>query len=743
MNSNSHSQIAGARQRQRNDGVALVIVLAFVVLVTGVVVAFFSRAMTERQVSNSSSNITKADILAQSAADIIVADLKQEIVNGSTATAIGSGTNASTLYISSSNTYMLPQRSGNPVVSGTDLIPNLVRISLRSDPIAAPGVASRASAVNSKTDASINGRIVSATRWNSHYLIPRDPNNVDGFGNANNNSRGTNPIPNFGAPDWVMISGTGPKVLTAPDSSVIGRYAYAIYDEGGLLDINAAGYPYFQSGPTTYSSRVPAAVLGSKANLGFADLTQVFNNGGQASITSLVGWRNFASTAIQPLPSPAATPGGGPLTSGFTFGVTAGAGYGNYMLSRTDGFLKVNPNPYVDTVNKIVFTDQAITSRQHLLQLQRAIGFSQDGLQYLTHFSRDLNQPSWITPQSIDSTMLGYDASAPKVLQDGGALFGGNNAFGGDLAVNPSFLQQRVTTAFTRNDSTPANIGEPLVIKRFALNRLAWITCKGPSADNLGDAIVTALKAQGVPLTLLQQGTQDNIYKYFGLSWDSTTHRWIYDHNSVVRPPGVPTPAKAGATSANIFTLANVTGREPDFFELLKATLKVGSLGKHGSLGRDLGQTGVLVTQGTKVQYKRDILVDMQIFNIGLNMIDQADPDNYPTRLLIWNPISTAPATRELAGVENLPYFHRFRNGVVRLTEASTANKPASTADNADVTKTGAAALLMYPELWNPHAANSPANGVDPQTERPSPGWLRRCSKSCRIRSIPTITVLR
>src|SRR6476646_2626123 len=65
-------------------GAALLIVLAFVVLLTVLSVAFFSRAAVDRQVSFSSSNQTKADLLARGALAVTVGDLKQELVAGST-----------------------------------------------------------------------------------------------------------------------------------------------------------------------------------------------------------------------------------------------------------------------------------------------------------------------------------------------------------------------------------------------------------------------------------------------------------------------------------------------------------------------------------------------------------------------------------------------------------------------------------------------------------------------------------
>ena len=70
-----------------SKGAALIIVLAFVVLVTGLAVAHFSRTTTDRQLAQSSYNDTSADLLARSALDITVSDLKQEIANNPTVTA--------------------------------------------------------------------------------------------------------------------------------------------------------------------------------------------------------------------------------------------------------------------------------------------------------------------------------------------------------------------------------------------------------------------------------------------------------------------------------------------------------------------------------------------------------------------------------------------------------------------------------------------------------------------------------
>src|SRR5438105_8863352 len=91
----------------RERAAALIIVLAFVVLLTGVSVAYLSRTITDRQAAHSSFNQSNVDQLAQSAMDNIIGDLRQEVINGSTAY---SQANGSTVYIPTAAANMLPQR---------------------------------------------------------------------------------------------------------------------------------------------------------------------------------------------------------------------------------------------------------------------------------------------------------------------------------------------------------------------------------------------------------------------------------------------------------------------------------------------------------------------------------------------------------------------------------------------------------------------------------------------------------
>src|SRR5207249_8008837 len=100
----------------RQRGAALIIVLALVVLFTGLAVAYLSRTTSDRQVAQSSFNQSNVDQLAQSAMDNIIGDLRQEIINGSTAILDINGNTVG--YIprdtgSGAAANMIPKRSGN------------------------------------------------------------------------------------------------------------------------------------------------------------------------------------------------------------------------------------------------------------------------------------------------------------------------------------------------------------------------------------------------------------------------------------------------------------------------------------------------------------------------------------------------------------------------------------------------------------------------------------------------------
>ena len=580
-----------AARTHRRAGVALVIVLAFIALLTGLIVAYFARSMTSRQLANSSASQTKSTMLARSAADIVIAGLKQEIAAGSLPAPSPAPSPVYPYDVPLAPANAVPVRDPAPAAGAPDLMPNLVRRSDHTDAaMAAPGVPSLASDVSSST-AATNGRWITSARWNSHRLIPSyDAVQAAAAGTAiapATPDRATG----FTAPDWVLVSRSGPAVQTGLGSGatalndappmngnyVIGRYAYAIYDEGGLLDMNVAGHPT-PAGPPVPTTAPPAGFtatqVGQKGSLAMADLTQlpIVKNPAapttpaapnpatsylsQAFVDSLVGWRNHAS----------ANPAG--AFPNFTFSASqANSWFTNFAYQNTTGFLRAYLPP--STTGTGVPTDQAILSRQQLLQLCSSIGLSANALQFMGTFSRSLEQPSYIPahllyPNTAPS-INGVSTVTPPAASSANSYQGNNNAAGnvGPLAgqdlINPSLLTIRVaasTPQWTRADvnKTVSVPGEPLLKNKFALTRLREITY---DASDTSDS-VTDPSLQGA----------NHIEDWFGLSRTANSSPWTYNHG----------------LAGSIMTLEQVAtaNREPDFAELLKAAINVGSIAKGG-----------------------------------------------------------------------------------------------------------------------------------------------------------------
>src|SRR5439155_17388491 len=368
---------------------------------------------------------------------------------------------------------------------------------------------SRASAVNSTTDVSPNRRYITPARWNTHYLVPKqnigtdDSIPINAFANA--------------TPDWVFVTSdpsnrdAGREVITSPDQTVIGRYAYTIYDESGLLDMNVAGYP---TGTTAIQS-------GRKGSVAFADLTAlgaypIPNSSSPYQVDRLIGWRNYATT--QPTNNFPNTN----FAANFQSSSVPATNFYNYVITNTTGFL--NPN----STNWNGRTDQSFVQRQQLIAFRSTIGsttsFSTNSLQYLSTFSRENNSPSFSPSTPVGST-IDYAALAST-----------------STAINPNFLLRRVTTSFTRFDGTTARVGEPLVKTRFPLSRLAWITYKGPSALRTLPPLSPVLPTTdpnydmwalqwiyGISASYLQFGTAVNIKACFGLTFGGNIgDPWTY-----------------------------------------------------------------------------------------------------------------------------------------------------------------------------------------------------------------------
>jgi len=344
--------------RVSNKGAALVIVLALIVLLSGLVVAYLSRAGTDRQLANASFQDTKSDFLARSALDLVVTDFRQEIANGA--------------VVTPSN--IQPQRWGIPVAGETPF-PNLIRRSVQGDPTG------RASSLSSgpATSTSVKRGEITSSRWNSHYLLPR----------ASSSGNDSTPVSNFAAPDWVLLTPQGPNSNPAP-SSVIGRYAYAAYDEGGMLDVNVAGFPYYTTAAPTPG--LPLSDIGRKGSVAFADLRAIPTTAGgtllsASGINAIVGWRNYATVhPYSTFPNFTFDP---PTLVGGTGTRFVGYFAGNPPIGTSQDFRTVAPTVYLNR------TDQAFVTRTELIKLQREAGFGASALQYLGTFSRERNAPTW------------------------------------------------------------------------------------------------------------------------------------------------------------------------------------------------------------------------------------------------------------------------------------------------------------------------------------------------------------
>ncbi len=705
----------------------MIIVLFFVVLLAGLVLLLLTRATSNRLIANASANSTKADLYGHGAIDQIIGDLRQEIAAGSSGTIVYTNPTTgmvSCIYRPSVVAACAPQLSGptpygspnSPTSAWNAIFPNLVKESVYGsafyDSSIGPNSPNRASPVSSSDDSSRfsgpsvvsgtsqNGRSISLARWNRHLLLPKASVSFSG-GNGSpislTDSGSTDTTPNtaFLAPDWILtaVDGSNPSSFapsladSTQNTFVTGRYAFAIYNEGGLIDVNAAGSP-LGYGPTY----PPASLSSTNANNGrasqqiiwsrkggesFADLTVL---PGIANLTSLkpqqvsdaiVGWRNIATTQANAFPAT-------------TFGSIDS--YFSYLLGVSDRSMTAA------SANGI--SDHKFTSRQQLISFLQDLAtttgdtgdqaYLQDAMMYLTHFSRTLNQPSYYP-----------DPNRPMVAS------GGNNAAGNDNQYNPPFKSIRVINSFTRNDGSTAIVGEPLVKKRFALNRLVWITYKGPSASNMSDpAVQSSIRALGGDPTntsdpiyqFVAQGTAANIQAYFGLTWTApqippepvgSPNYWVYDVHAGTSPGTIARLSQAAAKN-----------REPDFFELIQAAIACGSIGNASNNPSMSGYWANIWEQ------QKDSQVGVQALQIGANMIDQVSPVNFPTHIIFSNGVYTY----SIWGVTDLPYLQDVGNIGIAVIDANPP-APGSTTDN--LISSGVGVALAIPTLWNPNASSS------------------------------------
>ena len=404
-----------SRNGRARSGATLIIVLALITIVSILLLAYLATVQFERNATQSYSGALTADQIAVGGLDRQIADLQQEIIAGSTSNG-DPNPGAPAYYKPNANACMAPARYTDAASANYT---NLIRVSTGSTTIynaAFPPAYYTASQVpvdlattNSTVTPSPDGRYISATRWGKPQLMLRGE---------------TMPTP-----DWILMTRVGPtnaaglgfgasgntlnNASPSNPNFVQGRYAYAIYDEGGLLDATVAGV----------TGSVPTADdTGNRGSLALAPLTNAIFT--PAQIGALAGWRNPVTDASE-------------------------ANYTNYVynVAATNGFLQVQQG------------DNTFLNRQDLIAYANYAGLTAS-LPYLGTFSRDVNAPAYIPPATtLTTTPAGANPDPLMIRRSTTGTVNGAS-----------------TGSYNLLKSRTVNAGDFLVSRRFSLNRLAWIT---------------------------------------------------------------------------------------------------------------------------------------------------------------------------------------------------------------------------------------------------------------------------
>lgn len=388
------------RCRGRENGVALIIVLATLVIIAVTITAFFSQSILSSQVAFTSSGQYQAEMIANTGLETVIADFQLEM-------AAGSINPAANLLVPKSNRMAAPFRvpsQGHP---------NVVKTSIGDEPFWDPNgydpsitPPTRSASGNSTVNPAKNGRAINPIRWNAPYLL------------------GTSLPQSLTPPDWILVTRAGPvrtgthslpaiaNNLPTNGQYAIGRYAYIVYNTGGLLDANLTGFP------ASVVNRKPTfkTQKNNPQQIDISDLPSV------QDADAFAQWRNAGSQSdLENKVIASATAGHTQVLAG-----------DQAFISRHDLIKYVSKNPGV-------------------------IGLG--SLEFLTTTSHDQNTP-FVIP----------DPNRAKVIAPHPAV-GRDDDFNPKLSE--ILVQQEFQR---KSDGTTAKVGEPLIKNRFALAHLALMT---------------------------------------------------------------------------------------------------------------------------------------------------------------------------------------------------------------------------------------------------------------------------
>jgi len=580
---------ATAGRRHQPPGISLVVVISLLALLTVLAVSLLTLVTLSRQTNHLEAESRKSEMLAQAAFHTVLADLADEMEKGSTKVVVNKLPDGTTYRQYDLTANRGGMRVTSALTAGAPGAGVLVKQSQPGKPFHTwkDAPKPRASTVATSPDP------MPLSEWSlPQFLAPTET-----FTAAT-------------APTWIYLSRDGRNPLSysseiqqkesaglANPKFVIGRYAYNLYETSGLIDINVAGHPADQPG---------AERVGSKGSLALAELAGLPGMNA-AAVAQLTAWKHpWAATTT----------------------TTAAAAD---TLDPNEEYLRKSEG---SGWRRMADNDNLFLSRQDLLdfaKLQPA-ALPRVSLPYLTHFSRDLNAPSYRP-----------DPDRPKIARN--AASGGNDAYNADATVNPDL---------TAYDSKRQR---QLLPRRFPLERLKWV------ATPAGSAPADPEKAE----------------RFFGLQWQGTY--WKYVHTR---------------SNGDLYTLQDVPAdRDPDFFEILRATVLAGSLGRQfAAKGHDAIDQQLSMHQLGGV----DASVNLNIMELGACIIDQYDADSYPTGIMLPGSVRNYYAF----GKEDVPYLCRtsaipFRGKAlpavkVYYDDGTLANSEAYEAS-----------MVLQPMLWRPH----------------------------------------
>lgn len=354
-----------ALQRKNESGLSLVLVLFAVLSLSVLIVLFFSLASNDRSSTSAYTNGMKAEELATNGLELVISDLRKQIVDHSDADT-PTGTTGPTIY------KLKPgeRQYIKPIFSASDSYGNLVAISKAGKSVYPDG--NLAGSSDPTTTKSRNGRSFSIDRWAKPALAKE-------FGDPNASS----PVPT-----WIYMGRSGPITSpTVPTMSktddpnyAIGRIAFAIYDISGLIDMNVAGYP-------SATSKFSAKDAEMKGSVALAKLDSKDDSGSEVALTrdqidAVVNFRNGTSKSD----------------------------YSTYLANTTghQAFEQTIPG------------DNRFLSRQELLRFANRNNFASK-LHLLTVFTRELNTPTYEpdTPNTTNvSLMTTRHTSSGRLLME-------------------------------------------------------------------------------------------------------------------------------------------------------------------------------------------------------------------------------------------------------------------------------------------------------------------------------------